>query len=492
MEEIRPTIRPTPKQEQAWQLLQDRQTRFLLFGGGAGGGKTWLYCEWLLVWAYFYPGSRGFIARNELKRLMNSTYVTWTKVLAHHGIPSDEYSLDGKYNVIRFKNGSTIDLLDVAYKPTDPDYDRFGSTEYSHGFGEEIQEWHFKAFEVLKSRIGRHKITCDGMDITPYPKCGMSCNPTKSWPYRVFYKPWRDGTLPEGYAFIQSLYTDNPHTADEYGRQLDELTDTAMRQRLKEGNWDYDEGAGTLMSHDAIRDIFTNTIVHDGEKYLTVDVARYGRDKTVLNLWNGLESTRRQIYTGIGIDKTIQIIRDLATAEHIPYSHILVDEDGVGGGVVDQLKGVKGFIAASSPLPTATMLRRQAVIGISKDIEGGARFLPFQHLKAQCAFKLAEIVETHKLACTKLSDEDEIVEDMSQIRQKDVDKDGKLKIVPKDEVREALGRSPDIGDTFIMRAYFELLKDATEKHPEHRQYNSVFEIAMHNARLTRKVRQRGV
>jgi hypothetical protein len=31
---------------------------------------------------------------------------------------------DGEHNVIRFKNDSTIDLIDVAYKPTDPDYER--------------------------------------------------------------------------------------------------------------------------------------------------------------------------------------------------------------------------------------------------------------------------------------------------------------------------------------------------------------------------------
>ena len=29
---------------------------------------------------------------------------------AHHKIPRSDWSLDGKYNVIRFKNGSTIDL----------------------------------------------------------------------------------------------------------------------------------------------------------------------------------------------------------------------------------------------------------------------------------------------------------------------------------------------------------------------------------------------
>lgn len=50
------------------------------------------------------------------KRLMNSTFITWTKVCVHHGIPRDDWLLD---NVIRFTNGSTIDLTDVAYKPTD-------------------------------------------------------------------------------------------------------------------------------------------------------------------------------------------------------------------------------------------------------------------------------------------------------------------------------------------------------------------------------------
>ena len=47
METLTPTIRPTPKQELAWEKLLDLVeklldlvTKFLLFGGGAGGGKT--------------------------------------------------------------------------------------------------------------------------------------------------------------------------------------------------------------------------------------------------------------------------------------------------------------------------------------------------------------------------------------------------------------------------------------------------------------------
>ena len=36
--------------------------------------------------------------------------------------------------------------------------------------------------------------------------------------------------------------------------------------------------------------------------------------------------------------------------EKIPYSHCLIDEVGVGGGVLDQVRGAKGFIANSSPI----------------------------------------------------------------------------------------------------------------------------------------------
>ncbi len=125
----------------------------------------------------------------------------------------------------------------------------------------------------------------------------------------------------------------------------------------------------------------------------------------------------------------------------------------------------------------------------SFDVEGKQALAPFQHLKAQCAFKLAELVETHKIAVRPGGDQDEVAEEFAQIRQRDGDKDGKLKIIGKDEVREALGRSPDTGDTFIMRMYFELLKDATGS-PNQPYDRSVRDMSRRN--LTRGGHSRGV
>ena len=46
-----------------------------------------------------------------------------------------------------------------------------------------------------------------------------------------------------------------------------------------------------------------------------------------------------------GLDITEGRIKTLLAEERIPYSHAILDENGVGGGLVDHLKGIKGFVA---------------------------------------------------------------------------------------------------------------------------------------------------
>ena len=147
-------IRYTEKQRKAWYALQNNNIVYM--GGGAGGGKSWLICETRLAYCYAYPGYKSFIARSELKRLMQSTFLTWIKVCKHHNIPHSDWKLNQMYSFIEFLNGSRIDLLDVSYKPSDPLYERLGSLEYTDGAIEEAGEIHRMAYDVLKSRIGRH------------------------------------------------------------------------------------------------------------------------------------------------------------------------------------------------------------------------------------------------------------------------------------------------------------------------------------------------
>jgi hypothetical protein len=47
-------------------------------------------------------------------------------------------------------------------------------------------------------------------------------------------------------------------------------------------------------------------------------------------------------------------------------------------------------------------------------------------------------------------------EEMEQVKQKDIDKDGKITLIGKDKVKEMIGRSPDEWDSIMMRYFFEL------------------------------------
>lgn len=437
-------IKPSLKQHLVYEALKNPLIDEIFFGGGAGGGKSWLICESRLINAILYPGYRSFIGREELKRLMQSTYITWCKVCENHKIPQGTWSLNGQYNYIQFTNGSRIDLLDLKFLPSDPMYERFGSLEYTDGAIEEAGEVHPLAKEVLKSRIGRHKNKDFGLRATLL----NSGNPKKNWTYTTYYKPWRNGVLPENICFIQSLYKDNPYTAEEYGKQLSQIKDRAMRERLRDGNWEYDVDDNDLMQYDHITDLFTNNVEGTEIKYLIIDVARYGQDKTIFHFWNGYKMYKRLEFIKKGIDELSVLSKNYIFEEKIPYSHVLADEDGIGGGLVDNLRGIKGFHANSTPFDDKRTNKPEN----------------FQNLKTQCAYKLADKVNNHELSISlpnlSVADKEKIIEELEQIKSKDKDNDAKKKIVPKEEVKEILGRSPDDGDCFIMRMWFEYDKSS--------------------------------
>ena len=446
--EITLKIELTPKQSLAHKFWTDLETLFVLFGGGTGGGKSFWIASEQIIQCYQYPGIKSFIARKELKRLMSSTYLTFVKACQYFGVPRDDWHLNGQYNYIEFKNGSRIDLLDISFVPSDPLYERFGSMEFTNGFIEEGGEADFGAFDVLKSRVGRHR----NKDFGLLGKIGVTANPTKNWLYRIFFKPFRERTLNKAYAFIQSLYGDNPYTAEEYGKQLSQITDKNQRERLREGNWEYEDDPAALVNYEAIIDMFTNSVV-EGEKALSVDVARHGVDKTVKYLWKGLKLYGVRMYQRQDTAVTSSKLKLLAQVEQIPYSRIVVDEDGIGGAVVDNCKGVKGFVANHVPMNNPqTQITENYV-----------------NLKAQCGYKLAEKINKHEIAIfiepgqfisdvpgiTEEKWKEMLIEELEYLKSKDIDKDSKLKLLSKDEVKEKLGRSPDFSDTMLMRMMLE-------------------------------------
>ena len=453
--------KPQPKQYDMLETLTaDNGIKYLLYGGAAGGGKTYGGVAWLIIMALQHDGSSYFIARKKRSDLKESTFITFKTISRAWGV-DDKWNFNGQDNVIEFDNGSRISLIAVAYQPQDPDFDDLGSKEFTAGFIEEAQEVHEKAFNVLKTRINRNN-TIDGVKIPA--KILLTANPHKGYLKREFVDKDKKGILEGDKKFIQAFYTDNKYLPEDYGEDL-ETGDMAQTQRLKYGDWEYDDAQNSLVKYEHIVDLFTNTIIESQEKFLIVDVARKGQDKTVVNYWEGLKSVKRYYYAKQDTAMSEQEIKRLEIELRVPRSNILIDEDGIGGGVLDHLPGAKGFMANMTPLKTKTALMRQKTH--VRDAQNNVLFANFTGLKAQCGFKLAELIEHHKIAVTAEGNERETIsEELSAIlRQKDADKEGKLKLIPKGgdtqgkDVKTLIGRSPDVGDTFLMRMYFELVRD---------------------------------
>ena len=162
-------------------------------------------------------------------------------------------------------------------------YERLGSKEFTGGWIEEAGEVHFGAFDVLKSRIGRHMNDVYGV----IPKLLITCNPKKNWLYTGFYKPWKKGELAVPYCFIDAFATDNPFLPEDYIPTLREIKEKATRERLLYGNWDYEDDPSALCDFDAIADVFTNTAKPSDKKRISADLAMQGRDRFVAGYWEG-------------------------------------------------------------------------------------------------------------------------------------------------------------------------------------------------------------
>lgn len=427
------------KQDEALRILTDDITTEFLYGGAAGGAKSWTGAAWLMLSALAYPDTKWFIGRESLKRLRESTLITFFKVAKAYKIPKHIFKYNGQDHYIQFTNGSRIDLLDLRYLPSDQLYERYGSLEYTGGWIEEGGEINFGAYDTLKTRIGRHMNEEYGLK----PKIFVTCNPKKNWMYSYFYKPMKEGLLKLKQKFIQAFVQENPFITTDYIEQLESTTDKAKRERLLKGNWEYDDNPYKLTIYDRILDLWKNDhIEKKGRKYITADVARFGSDLATVGVWEDWDLIEVHEFE---ISKTTEIqacIQAMRIKHKIPKHNCIADADGVGGGVVDNLD-IIGFVNNAKPFEENT--------GQSKNAP------KYKNMQTQLLVYLAEkIINQNKMNISAdLSEKQKeyIKEELDTIeRIPDVDI---VTLVDKTQIKQNIGRSPDYRDMILMRCYFD-------------------------------------
>jgi len=414
------------KQLLALHYLADPTKRFVAYGGAAGGGKSWLGCDWLLRCCWAFPRTRWFVGRNNIKDSRESVLVTFRKVADSYGFNQYKLGDDG----IKFRNGSEIILLDLTFYPKkDPLFERLGSKEFTGGWIEEGGEVHYLAFEVLKSRIGRHL----NREYNLEPKMLITCNPKKNWLYTQFYKPFRAGTLDADCAFVQALVYDNPFVSDDYIRTLESIKNRQTRLRLLSGYWEYEGNVNSLVDYDAILDTFTNKhVAPSGLRRLSADLATRGRDKFIAYKWNGL-CVRIALKLAKADSKQIETeLARVAREFGVGRSQIVADSDGLGDYLSSYLTGITEFHGGQPAYQNKI----------------------YYNLKSECAFKLAELINNRQLFIDVDDpvDREAIAEELEAcLVSYDIDADtSRKRLIDKSEQKRILGRSPDYFDGLNM------------------------------------------
>jgi len=396
-----------------------------------GSGKSYLGSWWILKSCIKYEGSRWVMGRAKLKTLKETTLKSLFEVMKLTGITTELYKYNQIGGTITFYNGSEILLKDLFAYPSDPDFDELGSLEITGAFIDEASQITVKAKNILKSRI-RYKLDEFGL----VPKMLMTCNPTRNFLYVEFYKPFTEGVLKKNKAFVHALLGDNPYITKHYKDNLLGL-DKESKERLLYGNWQYLDDPTKLIAIDKIIDLWSNTHVARGPMYISVDAARFGADKSVIMVWSGLQIVETKTIAKSSITQLTDVIKSMKLKHSVAMSNIVVDDGGVGGGVVDLLPGCVPFVANKKPINTD---RRQN----------------YANLKSQLYFTLAEYINDGQIWIKPEENRDVIIEELEQVKKDKEVTDDKLRVVKKDLVKEMLGRSPDYSDCMSFRMIFEL------------------------------------
>lgn len=435
------------KQKEVCSYWNNDEVTDIVYGGSKGSGKSFLGVNLIFGDSFIYPGIHCFIARKKLNDLRKFTIPSIHEVFEIWGLGKGYYKYNGQDNLFELYNGSRVYLIEAKYMPSDPLYQRFGSMQMTRGWIEEAGEFEDEAVRNLAASIGRWKN--DKYNLTR--KLLQTCNPAKNYLYRDYYKKSKQGKLENWKRFVQALPEDNKCLPPGYIEQLRRSLSKNGVERLLKGNWEYDDDPNALIEFEAIGDLYHNSHVPAGQPAMTCDIALRGSDAFKIYVWSGWRVVAIYTFPKCDGKEVVDKINQIKIRHGVPNSRIVFDADGVGGfigGVNGFIPGAKEFHNGASPIEDKEI--------VTSD---GDKKPNYENLKTQCCFRIAKRINNRLIwiQCYVAPEhKDRISSELEQVKERDADKDGKLKIKTKKEIIQDLGHSPDDFDALMMREYLEL------------------------------------
>lgn len=224
------------KQKEAWETIINPRSKYILYGGAAGGGKSYLL-RWCAVGlAMFYYAKYG-ITRLPIG-LFSEDYPTLrdrqiTKIMRE--FPPElgvlkETQREGLAFYLSPEYGSGVIMLRNLDDPS-----KYASVEFAAILVEELTKNTEETFEDLRTRL-----RFPGIEERKFVGATNPGQVGHGWVKRKWVTPdpqYQD-IEQERFFFIPARYSDNGYNPKDYSFQLSAISDPQKRKALLDGSWD--------------------------------------------------------------------------------------------------------------------------------------------------------------------------------------------------------------------------------------------------------------
>lgn len=394
------------------------QSRFTITEASTKVGKTFSHIWWIYERAH-EPWNKENYNHWWVAPVYSQTKIAFKRLRMKLG-KTGAYQINESNLTITCPNGAVI-----HFKSADKPNNLFGEDVYSVVF-DEAPRAKVDAFYALRSTI-----TFTGGQMKLIGNFGGIANwmhqlkeKAKTDPEYIYFKitAWdavREGILSES-EILQA--------------QKDLPTKIFKQLYLAEEQ----ESDDQLIDFYSMNALFTNEHAKGGERFITADIALHGSDKFVLIVWDNWRIIEFNTIEKCEAPEVEQLLKDKAEKYKVKRSNITYDADGLGSFLRGYLAGAKPFNNGAKPIKKA------------------GRDINYKNLKSQCGYEFADKVKAGEIKIDCEVDKSGLFKELECLKSYELDKEGKIQLMPKAKVKEVIGHSPDILDALVMRMIFEL------------------------------------
>jgi len=398
-------------------LFQDKflfsEARFPTLIAGVGTGKTLMLL--LKIWKFCedYPNTLALIVRKEYTDLRDSTIKDAERYFGI-SIDSDKEYKFKNGSVIMFRHGAELNVLKNINLT-------IAGIEQAEEFDTE------ETFNFLRDRLRR--------DNAPLRQlCIIGNTKGHNWIWRL----WKNNPQSKEYELSEAnTFMNAEHLPVDFIDDLKRMEIEAPNhyKQYVLNSWEEVEADDYLFTWQEL-DNSAQLVFSESSttRIIGLDIARFGEDETVFTIlekkaYNQWEQSFLEAHRQKDLMWTVGRCIDLR--REIQSNLVIIDDDGLGGGVVDRLRETDMEVMAF----------RGGEEAKDKELFGNKRSEGF--------FKLKNLIEKGYL---KILGNHNVIDQLLTIRYKYNSKGQKL-IVSKDEMRKNGIKSPDRADALMMACY---------------------------------------